>query len=264
MENGISDFQRKMQEMINPFNLFLLFLEVVFIVLMAMGFSNVLSEPEMEVGIGANEISREIEGASGGLDDDISRAVYEIVAMNTSQETNVNQNGVVVRDGTVINKEINDLGLRYVSFIVDIPKIKQSYRVYYDDYDEIDENDISGRAPEVLVACLNGSDEMIYEDFDCKDDYNDLARYYVVRGYEEFGNEQGDGGYKVYLSGDKRYDGSVQSETYVEITAYCGDADAEKKAVDGVSKFFKELGFDLNDFKYKIVTECEYYNEDEQ
>ena len=62
MENGISDFQRKMQEMINPFNLFLLFLEVVFIVLMAMGFSNVLSEPEMEVGIGANEISREIEG----------------------------------------------------------------------------------------------------------------------------------------------------------------------------------------------------------
>lgn len=267
MENTSSDLRQKIIEMISPFNLFLVVLEMVFIVLMVMGFSNIMNEPEGEVGIGTSEISEKIEGTSEGLDDDISKAVYEAVAVNNSEMANVSRNGVIVRDEIVVSKEMGDSGLRHMSFIVDIPELKQSYRVFYDDYSEVDKDDLSGGAPEILVTCLNGSDEMIYDDFSCGDNYGGLGKYYVARGHEGLmggGSEQVVADYKVFLPQDRYYDGEIVDEAYLEITAYCGEESAEEKAVNNVGEFFRGLGLDLNDFKYKIVTECEYYNEDEQ
>lgn len=191
MEDNLTDFQRKLRGVFNPFNLFLMVLEMGFLIFVGVIFANVLTEPNVVPEVGADEFVGQIEGLSWELSDDIGRAIYDAIAKNTGDGRNVDESGVIVRDGSLIDRRFDGADLRYVSFIVDVPELSQSYWVYYDDYGELDADELSGGAPEVVVACLVDDNEMIYKDFDCRDGGSGLARNYVVAEYLKYFRSDG-------------------------------------------------------------------------
>lgn len=72
---------------------------------------------------------------------------------------------VTIRDGSYSQTVNTDTMTYYTTYIVDIPSIKQSYRIT-DQYSAIDNYDPTSYA--TVVTCLN-QDELIYGNFNCSD-----------------------------------------------------------------------------------------------
>lgn len=84
----------------------------------------------------------------------------------------LNDNGVsaiptdiIIRDGSYNQTTNTNTMTYYTTYIVDIPSIKQSYRIT-DQYSAIDNYDPTSYA--TVVTCLD-NDELIYGDFNCSD-----------------------------------------------------------------------------------------------
>lgn len=262
MENNLTDLQSSIRDKI-PLSLPLIFLEIIFLIIVIAIIINLTNKPKITPEIGANDLLAQIEGMTEELSQNIAGSIYNAVSFNSKDDQNFDISGIIVRKNSLIKKHFNNTTLHYTSFIVDIPKIEQSYRVYYDQYED-DGNGMSGSVPETIVACLSSSDKVIYKEFNCRDNYNNLVGYSIMRQYEDIANlnqAQNIGGYKVYLPGDKRYDGTTQDNPYVEILAYCEDGTETISALSAVSDYFKELGFNIADFNYGIFNDCEHYED---
>lgn len=103
----------------------------------------------------------------------ISAYLYDTVKKNTNQSITLDDIGeAVIRENS--NSQIfkSDVKVFNGSFIVDIEKIKQSYKIEY--VYSFDKNSDYAGGYEVLVLCLP-NDKLIYGSFDCKELFEDSA-----------------------------------------------------------------------------------------
>lgn len=101
----------------------------------------------------------------------ISAYLYDTVKKNTNQSITLDEIGeAVIRENS--NSQIfkSDAKVFSGSFIVDIEKIKQSYKIEYVYSSDKNSGQLGGY--EVLILCLP-SDKLIYGSFDCKELFED-------------------------------------------------------------------------------------------
>ncbi len=97
--------------------------------------------------------------------------LYEAVLDNGTPEDKIPKSGAIIRSNTAQLEHSNEGYSYYGSFIVDIPEIRQSYRIQITWTTSKNDNSTASDFP-ALVTCLK-PDEIIYEDFICKDAFTE-------------------------------------------------------------------------------------------
>lgn len=171
----------------------------------------------------------------------IESNIYDIVSINNKGD--IANNGAKIREGSVRRAYIEDLNAHFINFIVDIENLKQSYRFAW----LWGGNSSKQQEPIVtflMTFCLK-DDEMIYGDFNCKDNYNghglDIAAYNLIRRhvFDNFST--------------KLNDVLQEKQLRITIQLFPGEEITEETATQELSNYLSELGFNLDDFKYDFV-----------
>jgi len=164
--------------------------------------------------------------------DEIQRGVFAMAQRNASS-VGINMVSAVVREGTIRAMYFEYLEAHYLTAVVDLPVLQQSYQIFYEDEGTELDPDSS-----VIVLCLDESMEMIYPDFGCRDVVLG-AREGIVQSFLPFFDL---GGAEVEV--DKK-------SGEIEVTVY--DAEKEGEAVGLVKQAIEELGVSPELFTYKLV-----------
>lgn len=236
-------------------------LQIVFIVLAIVAIKNIFepktNTPKIEIANYSEIPQTSVIGQDdkkNNLDintDDTKKSVIggilnDIVDMNT-EGYNVQNHGAKIREGSVYNVYIGALNMHLLNFIVDLEEIGQSYGIAYRWTDSYPNKSVPANEPAVAF-CLD-KEKLIYGDFDCRDKYDgngaDVIAYGLLKYYAF-------DGFSLKLSDS--YDGKPL-DIEIGITTGNGepDASAEDAAVQKLSEYLASLGFDLEDFSYKIV-----------
>lgn len=158
-------------------------------------------------------------------------------------------NVVKIREGSVYYSYISDLNVYILNFIVDVEDLGQSYHLAYRWSGENSKKYFSTNVP-ALAFCLD-SEDLIYGDFECKDAYNGRGSDIVVHDLlqdKTFENSV------VNLAGDV-YNGE---RLIIHIYTNSDEESIEETAVDEVSSYLSNVGFDLEDFEYSVGTNFAY------
>lgn len=177
-------------------------------------------------------LSRNVEWLTDEGLDEIQRGVFAMAQRNTSN-LGINTVSAVVRDGTIRAMYFEYLEAHYLTAVVDLPVLKQSYQVFYEDTGGDLDPDSS-----VVVLCLDEDVETLYPDFGCRDVVSG-AREGIVQSFLPFFDL---GGAEVEV--DKK-------SGEIEVTVY--DAEKEGEAVGLVKQAVEELGVSPELFTYKLV-----------
>lgn len=205
--------------------------------------SNYSAMPEGEI-IGNNNTPSNTQGIDFTLDDTakhiIGSTIYSAVLIN--DKSSISNHGAKIREGSARHAYIEDLSAYFLNFIVDIKELGQSYHFAW-----LGDSSFSGQnLPEVtfLMAFCPREDELVYGNFDCKDEYDGLGLDMVVYNLlhrRMFQNST------IWLS--DVYGGEPLTMT---INTRSDDEAAKAAAVQEVSGYLSSLGFSLDDFEYTV------------
>ena len=173
----------------------------------------------------------------------IGGLIYQIALLNNVD--NISNNKAAIRADSVHYEYIEDLKIYFLNFIVDLEDLGQSYRIVYRWSDEYPNENVPTNEP-AMAFCLH-EDELIYENFNCKDSYNNYGESLVVYDllrYKDFSN------FTVGLSGDI-YKGEALN---IHINTISNEESFVSSAISEVSEYLSSLGFNLNDFEYSAGT----------
>jgi len=195
--------------------------------------------PELSVVDGDNS------GAVFDLDETkksvIGGVLYDEILLNNVGS--INNSDARIREGSAYNVYLSDLDVYVLNFIVDIDSLQQSYRVVYRWTNRYPNDNIPQNVP-ALAFCVN-EDELLYEDFECRDGYNGYGEDVVV--YNLLQNKAFNN-FTISLYGDV-YNGEPLTIT---INTDSDENSVKNAAVGEVSSYLSSIGFDLNDFDYTV------------
>ena len=169
-----------------PITLFFILFQFIFVVIVFVCIFNLLDERvgENDEVYNNNKPQMMIEGLSDkiGLEEreeaEIQKKVLEIVKENTSN-LNIAEINAEVREESERIQIIGNDNIRYLTFIIDIPDLQQSYRVFFDSQGVIDLDETT------FVLCLDDTEEIIYKDFKCKGSDGNFTKNEILSGYLE-------------------------------------------------------------------------------
>ena len=225
--------------------------QFIFIILMIVMFSNLNAPEVINTGIEIDGLSN-INGLSSEDQTTIRHKLYEAVAFN-SETNNIPESGAIIRDGSLINNFYEDFDMNYLSFIVDLSNVEQSYRIYYE-WSNDENNQYVSPDDAGAVMCVD-DDEIIYDEFNCKnnDKYyknvivNRMAyRYgYMLPGFSDL---------NVMPEGDVRSEDFKVKLNYLICSSQCDclsvSENAKAEAISGFETFLNGLGIGASDVKY--------------
>ena len=245
MEDNYTNIQNKMQKLLSPLNIFLCLLEIVFLVFVAIALRDVLEEP----GVVA-EVKMDQSLIASGVEDEITRqsieeVLYETISLNKSDHQNISISDTRIREGSSRSVYFDKISTEYNSFVVDIPSIRGSYKVYYEKPDKQTKTGaLNERAVEVIVTRLDDVEEKVYEDFACVDKYNNLGHSVIVKEYIQYVDSED---FYAYI------DEENLSQIEVVSRYYTHTSEQDAKYVEEVREFVKSLGISPDLFEYYIV-----------
>lgn len=145
----------------------LLILVVAFIVvvLLIIIISSIINRPPS---LKINNLSVYTKDTPSDTRDTLFESLYNIAKENTSDE--IPSSGAMVRNSSFNSTYDGEDKATYVSFIVDIEKIRQSYLVQYEWSKDNSTDNLSSTS--VVISCLTKEEDIIYPDFKCKDDFS--------------------------------------------------------------------------------------------
>lgn len=171
-------------------NLVLVFvvMQVLFVVLCAATLSRVLVDDNVEEGEFAKLPSITIDGLSETLVDAteedtkvVEWMLLDTVKKNVSEADFGSIKGIV-RGESVKTHYFSAQNIHYYSAVIDVPEIRQSYRVVHEYSDEQDNEYLSANE-QYIILCLSDPGEIRYAEFDCKSDYDELTYNTIVMKY---------------------------------------------------------------------------------
>jgi len=119
----------------------------------------------------------------------IQVSLYDAVEINKGTLQSITDSDAEVRDGSVVNLYFEKQNVHYVSFIVDIPSISQSYQVFHEWSDEANNPYIMLNMA-TMTMCLPQS-MSIYEDFKCHDRFAQNGQRIIVSTFIKYFNFDG-------------------------------------------------------------------------
>lgn len=242
---------------INPILTILVIIQLLFIIFIVIAVSNILNDQNNVAKVDIDDYSDISSGividSTNDLDadtdfalDDTKKSViggilYDVVSLNNID--NIQNNKATIRQNSVHYAYIDDLQIYFLNFIVDLEDLGQSYHIVYRWADEYPNENVPTNEP--AIAFCPQEHELTYGDFGCKDNYDGDAQSLVVYDllrYKEFSD------FTVGLSGDV-YNGEALK---LRINTTSDEDSVKSAAIEEVSGYLTELGFNLNDFEYTV------------
>lgn len=258
MENGLTKFQNNIKENTNVVTVFLVFAEIIFVIVMVGILRSILEEPYIVPQVGITNFFEKIQDLPAESGEEIKEELYGVAALNSGALANIEDSGATIRENTIVNKYFKTINMHYVNFIVDIPSTQQSYQIFHEWSDD-GNNPYFVADNSTLVMCPT-KDKMVYDDFKCVDNSNRRGRYFVVETFKDMGVFSVEDwsliGYGV-VSPTNKWNVTLD-DSYIGINVVaCGDERKKNIAVADVNEYFKILGYDLTEFDYKIEDACQ-------
>lgn len=229
---------------ITPFGAIVCIFQIVFVAVMATLFVEVLKEEAIipEVSFEDGSIFDKIEGLPEDARQMLERGLYGEIAKNTDIRYSIPNSGASIRNETLISTYFDEIDVHYVYFIVDIPELEQSYQIKYEWSDDVKNQNLSIN-DRMMVMCPS-EEQLVYESFDCVDDYNQNGESLILYAYI---NENSFEGFDVILPDD--------FNQFVVISGFNirvdGEIDSELSVI-ALKNFIKSLGFDAEKFEYSV------------
>lgn len=174
----------------------------------------------------------------------ISRVVYDMVEHNNK---NIDKVSYLVRVDSKKETYDKDTQILVNSLIVDIPKLKQSYRISYD-------NNKSEQSDGIYAYCLT-KDEMIYPAFNCYNlgESKKESAYTTIKEILPI-NRKVDG---VNYSIENQVFYNDNSQPFLKITGnFCNNEVLKKKIEEDFLDLAKQNGIYNNRLNYQFIDSC--------
>lgn len=245
------NFDTKERKKINPLVLMFIIIQVMVFAILAF-IANGIFAGSADENVGGEDQRRiESNGLAENLDwlsvqdiEEVEKALFKKMKMNSigMQVENV---GAVVREGSTRTLRMEENGSDFLSFVVDLPDMGQSYRVYYAYPETIFDSENLA-----IALCLDSFDEKIYAEFNCVDmEEDEEGRVMIVATVVE-GIEYND--FWVNVDEDLR-----QIRINVLPAVEVND-EVRSRYISEVKQIVENLGVSPGMFEYKVMTPDDY------
>lgn len=109
----------------------------------------------------------------------IEATLFDLILRNSPGEDISTSVNATIRENSIKTVYFEKQNLNYFSAIVDIPEIEQSYW-FYSEYSSEEPNQYIDYSKFYRIFCLEDSQEILYPDFNCQDDFGLNGRYELV------------------------------------------------------------------------------------
>lgn len=175
--------------------------------------------------------------------DHITANLYETIKSNLAADIDVPVSGVKIRNDSIQSSYDKDEKIHTVDFIVDIDSIQQSYNIHVEWHDS--KKYVDGYP--YVITCLNESQEIIYPEFACSDDFSSTDFEIIIGNLPYYGKTEN--GYEYTIRIQEYTDG----EKYLEVDVdSCGDQTTMDEALKSAKTWVQSLGIDEDSFPYYV------------
>lgn len=191
----------------------------------------------------------------------VSQDLFRAVKLNMKEGAKLPKGGAFIREETFKSRYDKKDKRTTVSFIVDIPALRQSYFVQY--YWLKDENDVkSPREYPELTTCLLKPKDAIYKEFKCKDlfshsesPYDSMMNLLPYSAFEDGSKSEDDIDNRVVYNALYRVDD--KKNPYIQlIMNTCDKPELIKKYTEDFHKWLKFHDVKSEDLNIKIENIC--------
>ena len=162
----------------DPFTAILFVSQALFLIFALLSFSHLTSK---KVTVETNDptissISLEnpkVLDYSGSHLGTIEKELFRIVEVNTENAKSFKNPTAKIRENAIYRHSFADQNIEYLSFIVDLPDLEQSYQVFHE-WSTVNDNPNTLPNDSITILCLEK--DQIYENFACKDIYDQKTR----------------------------------------------------------------------------------------
>ena len=156
----------------NPIKLFIAFVVLVAIVLLAVSVASLFRKNSFGKQIMIDNFSEYYSDAPSSTKDSVLASLFVIVDNNMVEDWDTQDFSAKIRDGSAESNYDKNKDIHSGKFIVDVEAVKQSYAGYFEW--SKNENNVNLSGYRVLFTCLD-EDELVYGDFGCKDMFSDMV-----------------------------------------------------------------------------------------
>lgn len=173
---------------------------------------------------------------------DIQKGLLSIAKYNNQNINTIDAVGIV-RPESLRTYQFEEQDLYFVSAVIDIPELGQSYQVFHD-YTYKKENPYYNYYFATVAVCNSGIVENIYPDFECKDLHDKIIYGEIVKKYLSYLKFDG-------INVSFADDSLSTIEIFLPIP---GQDEATKKThVKRVKEKIESLGIPGDHFTYKVI-----------
>ena len=156
---------------------------------------------------------------------DIEVTLFDLILKNSPDKDISTSIKAKIREDSVKNLYFKDENLNYFSAIIDIPELEQSYW-FYNEFSNDKSNKYITVSRVYRLFCLDNSDDIIYPNFECEDDFGAAGRLEVVSDFINYFNFNNFSPSYTYLSNSNKiniypYDyniSTITKESYIAET----------------------------------------------
>ena len=184
---------------------------------------------------------------------DMQKNIFEGSLANILLLNNNNQvpaYGAKVRKDSVYNVYLEDLEIHYLSFIVDLDELKQSYQFVYRYADKYPNPNVPPNYA-TMVFCPR-TDKLIYGDFDCKDEYNNYGEDAVIASLlknKKFSN--------LFLNVHGAEDFKTPLEKLVIRPMFSSD-NKERDSKNIINDWLANVGLNIDNYQCEFMTQSSH------
>lgn len=220
---------------------------IVFIILLVITIYNALKPNPYGDATSIDGLSA--TGISKDDQDRITANLYTMIKNHSATDADIPTSGAKVREGSISKQYDETEKINTVDFVVDIESIRQSYNIHVEWSN--DKNSSSGYP--YVIRCLDDSQEKIYPEFACTDDFT-ASDYEAINSYLPYWGKTKNG-YDYTIKMQKYTDG----EKYLEVDIdSCGDKVLMDEALESAKSWVESQGLEQDAFPYYVPDDlCE-------
>lgn len=113
--------------------------------------------------------------------EELQHLLLNIIQVN-DPNINLANTKAEIRNGGVLEHYFSLPNLNYVSALIDIPKISQSYQLFLQFSDDEHNKNLDPNGS-IIFLCITNPTNIVYSDFNCTDIYNQTTRNAIVEKY---------------------------------------------------------------------------------
>ena len=179
-----------------------------------------------------------------GDQENIERKLFTAIENNTSVIDNTNITANIRNDTVTIRNYFGEDGLNYLSLIIDLPELSQSYRLFHE-YDSNTKKWIANAHEFLIITCLNSLDDILYENFTCKDQYDTTIYNGIAIKYLDNLNLNNN---TFSLSADNENNSILYISPSENVST-----ETNQQYIEQAKAAIKSIGIPSNIFEYKVL-----------